>query len=209
MKQFYMISLAVIAPVIFGYALLQRTDQFLRPDRTPSHGQPAPAGFDTTQPNDPPCSNTDPLCITKQNFADDLAEFDKVDLRTPDGLGPVYNAQACRECHQNPVSGGASQIAEQRAGHLGANGKFFDPQVRIDGDIIRGRSLINDRAISSPAQERVPEGETIRTNRLSLNVLGDGFVEAIDDAEIIRRRDKQCFDTKDPQGICGVAIWVP
>jgi CxxC motif-containing protein (DUF1111 family) len=209
MKHFSIISIAIIAPLVLGYALVQRTDQLLRPDRKPGQGQPAPAGFDTSQPNDPNCSETDPLCITKKNFADDLAEFDKVDLKAPDGLGPVYNAQACRECHQNPVSGGASQVVEQRAGHLDANGKFFDPQVRIDGDVIRGRSLINDRAIASRAQERVPEGETIRTNRLSLNVLGDGFVEAIDDAEIIRRRDRQCFETTEPRGICGVAIWVP
>src|SRR5262245_37227145 len=27
-----------------------------------------------------------------------------------DGLGPVYNAQSCGECHQNPVTGGNSQI---------------------------------------------------------------------------------------------------
>jgi CxxC motif-containing protein (DUF1111 family) len=25
-----------------------------------------------------------------------------------DGLGPVYNAQSCRECHQNPVTGAGS-----------------------------------------------------------------------------------------------------
>ena len=35
-----------------------------------------------------------------------------------DGLGPTYNAQSCRECHQNVVTGGASQIAEHRTGHL-------------------------------------------------------------------------------------------
>jgi CxxC motif-containing protein (DUF1111 family) len=31
-----------------------------------------------------------------------------------DGLGPLYNAQSCRECHQNPTSGGPSQITELR-----------------------------------------------------------------------------------------------
>src|SRR5207245_7573881 len=33
------------------------------------------------------------------------------------GLGPVYNAQGCVECHQNPVTGAGSQISELRAGH--------------------------------------------------------------------------------------------
>jgi CxxC motif-containing protein (DUF1111 family) len=42
------------------------------------------------------------------------------------------------------------------------------------------RSLVNDRATCSRAQERAPGTETIRTFRTSLNTLGDGFVEAID-----------------------------
>src|SRR5882762_4418484 len=104
MKRFLIISLAVFAPLVVVYAIVQRPDQLLRPDRRPGQAQPAPAGFDTSAPNDPNCSDTDPLCITKKNFADDLIEFDKVDLKAPDGLGPVYNAQACRECHQDPVS---------------------------------------------------------------------------------------------------------
>jgi hypothetical protein len=35
------------------------------------------------------------------------------------GLAPIYNAHSCRECHQNPVSGGSSQITEVRVGNLG------------------------------------------------------------------------------------------
>src|SRR5262249_38462071 len=42
--------------------------------------------------------------------------FDGVET-IKDGLGPVYNAQSCRECHQNPVSGGGSQVSELRVGH--------------------------------------------------------------------------------------------
>src|SRR5438045_3447035 len=44
----------------------------------------------------------------------------------PDGLGPVYNAQSCAECHQNPVTGATSQISELRAGHRDALGHFVD-----------------------------------------------------------------------------------
>src|SRR5690242_6800141 len=55
----------------------------------------------------------------------DRKEFDTIDLIKPDGLGPIYNAQACRECHQNPVSGAASQILELRAGFTGRHGEFL------------------------------------------------------------------------------------
>ena len=45
----------------------------------------------------------------------DQAKFDETE-DLGDGLGPLYNAQSCRECHQNPVSGGASQVSELRVG---------------------------------------------------------------------------------------------
>ena len=97
------------------------------------------------------------------------------------GLGPVFNATSCSECHQNPVSGGASQITEIRVGHRDDNGNFVNPTVTINGGTIAGRSLINDRATCPDVQEHVPDAENIRTLRAVLNTLGDGFVESIDD----------------------------
>jgi len=99
------------------------------------------------------------------------------------GLGPVYNGTACVTCHENPNSGGASQITELRAGHKDANGNFVNPTIFInDGlDTITGRSIVNDRAICPQAQEHLPPTEDIRALRAALNTLGDGFVEAIDD----------------------------
>ena len=143
------------------------------------HAEEAPADFSTD-------SNGH---SSDDDHKDDLIEFNKVDEIKPDGLGPVYNAQACRECHQNPVSGAISQITELRAGHNVAN-EFKDAP---------GGSLINDRAIDAKVQERVPplfsalvyptisnpfpspipNEESVRTFRTSLNLMGDGFVEAI------------------------------
>src|SRR6202043_3665547 len=123
----------------------------------------------------------------------DQTKFDEVEQLT-DGLGPLYNAQSCRECHQNPVSGAASQVTELRVGHNGPDGRFRTPEIPIahGAEIVTGRSLVNDRAICPSAafpaqeiQERVPETETIRTLRLSLSVLGDGFVEAIADQTLV------------------------
>src|SRR5215467_8454275 len=124
----------------------------------------APTGFDTLT----------------NGFADqathdaDRAKFEEVE-QIADGLGPIYNAQACSECHQNPVTGAISQITELRAGHLDSAGNFVGATVTLlDGQgnpvIISNRSLINDRAIcpnaqfpNSQAQERVPGIENIRT----------------------------------------------
>lgn len=127
--------------------------------------------------------------VDQATHAADQAQFEAV-LKVSEGLGPLYNGQSCRECHQNPTSGGISQITELRVGHHGPKGEFESPSISIDDGktVITGRSLVNDRAICPSAafpkiqlQERVPESEKIRTFRLALNLLGDGFVEAVPD----------------------------
>ena len=99
-------------------------------------------------------------------FALDQAQFErKHDAST--GLGPLFNATACVECHNNGVAGAASQFTEQRVGHNDANGNFVNPTITINegANTITGRSIVNDRSICPQAQEHVPETETIRTLR--------------------------------------------
>src|SRR5215475_1167121 len=49
-------------------------------------------------------------------FDRDSEAVDEVESIT-DGLGAVYKATGCVSCHQNPVSGSSTQVAELRAGH--------------------------------------------------------------------------------------------
>jgi len=88
-----------------------------------------------------------------------------------DGVGPVYNAVSCADCHANPVIGGNSQVFELRAGHL-SGATFVDHP---------GGSLVHSRAIDAAIQERVLDGNEVRALRASPSVLGLGFVEAIAD----------------------------
>jgi CxxC motif-containing protein (DUF1111 family) len=134
--------------------------------------------------------------------------FEEIEHIAPDGLGPIYNAQSCRECHQTPVTGAASQITELRVGHLDAHGQFQNPQIPINhgAEVITGRNLVNDRAICPEIQERVPATETIRTTRVTTNTLGDGYVEAIADETLLRIRKDQCKASH--KKICGQAVKV-
>ena len=84
-------------------------------------------------------------------FDADRAAFEAREEKA-DGLGPIYNAQSCVECHQNRVSGGVSQIMEVRAGHTAPDGTFVAAP---------GGSLINSRSINTTIQERVPGGPHI------------------------------------------------
>jgi CxxC motif-containing protein (DUF1111 family) len=165
----------------------------------------APTGFD----------NKSNGTVDEATHQADQAKFEEVES-VADGLGPLYNAQSCRECHQNPTSGGASQVTELRVGHLGTGGRFENPAIPIarGTEIVSGRTLVNDRAIcpsgafaDTEIQERVPDSESVRTTRISLNLLGDGFVEAVADRTLLDLAREQC---KRSHGkICGLAIHVP
>ena len=109
------------------------------------------------------------------------------------GLGPVYNAQSCVECHQNPITGAASQVTVVRAGHFDGTNFIEHP----------GGSLIQDRAIVPWLQERVLPGNEVRTLRVSLSTLGDGFIEAIDDRTIMDIAASQ------PANMRGEVVMVP
>jgi CxxC motif-containing protein (DUF1111 family) len=171
----------------------------------------APAGFDTPTLAENPGSQSISNGIEEppgDTFALDQQIYEQThDVNS--GLGPVFNARACAECHQNPVSGGASQFTELRAGHLDAAGNFVNPTVLInDGaNSISGRSIINDRAVIPQAQEHVPVTEEIRALRAALNTLGDGFVEAIDDGTLLAIAENQA-DVSEGR-IHGEAIQVP
>jgi CxxC motif-containing protein (DUF1111 family) len=126
------------------------------------------------------------------------------------GLGPVFNMRSCADCHQQPITGGISQVAELRAGSV-VNGVFTPATVTVNvagagGPVtIAGRSLINQEAIcpavivdaggnttfnypTSDAHERIGKdssSDNIRSLRTTTNILGDGFVEAIADATLM------------------------
>ena len=171
----------------------------------------APAGFETPTLVQSPGSQSHSNGLSEpagDTFAADQGSYEQENDATT-GLGPVYNARACSDCHQNPVSGGSGQFTEIRAGHLDANGNFVNPTVPINhgANTISGRSIINDRAVIPAAQEHVPATETIRALRATLNTLGDGFVEAIDDETLqaIAASQPNLSDGK----IHGEAIEVP
>jgi CxxC motif-containing protein (DUF1111 family) len=142
----------------------------------------APAGFD---------DQTNGL-VDQTQFDLDRQTFEERET-IDDGLGPVYNAQACAECHQNPVTGAISQVTELRAGH-------FDGLLFVNHP---GGSLINDRAVDASIQERVLGGNEVRSFRTSLNTLGDGFVECIDSNTLVAISNRQ------PAGMHGQFIQVP
>src|SRR5438093_2431209 len=191
MRPPFVVSLLAVALLAVAFAALPSSE--------------APTGFD----------NQSNGMVDEATHQADQVKFDEVE-NVSDGLGPLYNAQSCRECHQSPVSGGGSQVAELRVGHEGAHHRFENAEIPIarGAEIIKGRTLVNDRAIcpngafpSTEIQERVPDTENIHTFRVSLNLLGDGFVEAVPDQTFVDLAKEQC--RKNHKKICGQVLYVP
>ena len=157
----------------------------------------APAAFDGQtngmDPQGPDFDTIDEESVEPlASFNDNRFIFEEVETRA-DGLGPTYNAQSCRECHQNVVTGGASQIAEHRTGHMLA-GQFFESL---------GGSLVHSRATHPDAAELVNVEDDVRTFRISTNTLGAGFIEAISNSTLLGLSALQ------PESLRGTPIMVP
>jgi CxxC motif-containing protein (DUF1111 family) len=157
----------------------------------------APQGFDNLtngySPQGPDYSTLNNTTLVKgRSFNDNRYVFEQ--FETPEeGLGPTFNAQSCRECHQSVVTGGSSQVAEHRTGRMD-NGVFFESL---------GGSLIQSRATYADIVEHVSFEDDISTFRMSTTTLGDGYIEAIANETILAIRNRQ------PAAIRGTAVIVP
>src|SRR5262245_4336314 len=137
------------------------------------------------------------------NFAAAEGEFSGFET-VADGIGPIFNATSCAECHSsNPafdpndytrkLVGGTSEITEKRAG-------FYDGRTFKEHP---GGSLIHNRSLRPNEQERVMPGNNVVALRSTLGVLGDGYVEAIANETL------QDLAARQPSEQRGQVIFVP
>src|SRR5262249_61780465 len=96
------ISLLVLFAIGISYPLYTNNSVYGQPGVTD-----APTGFD----------NASNGFTTQAQMDADRVIFEERET-IDDGLGPLYNATACSDCHKNPVTGGSRQITQTTAGHL-------------------------------------------------------------------------------------------
>ena len=158
----------------------------------------APTGFDGQSNGyaEEYCANQAALSHTTQSpeipatdcsFDSAVEQFDEHD-EDDEGIGPVYNARGCGECHGTPILGGSSQVVERRAGFFSLATGFLDHP---------GGSLIQDRATDPSIQETVIASRTnVIALRASQSILGDGFVEAIGSPTLAQIASNQPFSMR-------------
>ena len=108
-----------------------------------------------------------------------------------DGLGPVFVATACEQCHVGDGKG-HPVFNLTRFGTLGVNG--FDPLTQLGGPQLQHRS------IPGYPPETVPGEATGVSEFTAPAVTGLGYLDAVDDATLIALADP---DDADGDGISG------
>ena len=104
-----------------------------------------------------------------------------------DGLGPIFNAQACGQCHTNGAIGGAGEQIERRFGRfdngvfnpLANRGRFVAPAVHAR-PVHRPQQR---RRCNVPLERRAAREATVRNvGRLTTPTFGLGLVDAMPDS---------------------------
>jgi CxxC motif-containing protein (DUF1111 family) len=126
------------------------------------------------------------------------AVFDSV--FTPEsGLGPLFNAAACGECHEDPVAGGVGDEVEVHATAFHADGNC-DQLAGEGGPVIQQHATPALKAALGIDQEPLPKDATGRGLRTSLAIFGRGLLDAVPDSDIVSYADP---DDRNHDGISG------
>ncbi len=138
------------------------------------------------QPGDPLPGLTED---ERERFQLGRVVFDSV--FTPErGLGPLFNAAACGECHEKPVSGGNGDEIEVHATAFHPDGNC-DALAREGGPVIQQHVTPALHAALGIDQEPFPKEATARGLRSSLAIFGRGLLDAVPDSVILSYADPE------------------
>jgi CxxC motif-containing protein (DUF1111 family) len=122
-----------------------------------------------------------------------------------DGLGPIFNQNACASCHQNGATGGAGQNIEQRYGTI-LNGTFNT--LASTGGSLRqlfglGGFNVGGLNCNSGVDNNPAVGATLFAGRLTTPLFGLGLVDSLPDSSF------STLASREPAAIRGTPRVVP
>jgi len=115
-------------------------------------------------------------------FRQGKAVFERV-FKPEDGLGPLFNANSCAECHERPAVGGVGDEVEIQATRFTAQGGC-DELASEGGPVIQQHAtpLLQAKGIE---KEEIPRDATSQARRSTPPLFGFGLVDAIPEATIL------------------------
>lgn len=133
----------------------------------------------------------------RDQFERGRVEFQRV-FAPETGLGPLFNANACAECHESPVAGGPGDEVEVHAAAF-LHDDFCDPLVEKGGPVIQQEAIPALQALGINS-EPFPAEATVRALRTTPDVFGFGLLDAVPEAAILALADPH---DRDGDGISG------
>src|SRR5881398_1045544 len=103
------------------------------------------------------------------------------------GLGPLFNNNACSQCHEDPVTGGIGEEVERHATAFRA--PACNDLAPHGGPVIQDSVTPALHAALGIERETVPAEATDSAVRTTPSLLGFGLLEAVPDAEILALAD--------------------
>ena len=119
-------------------------------------------------------------------FAQGKQSFQRV-FDPTNGLGPLFNANSCAQCHEDPVTGGVGDEVEVHATRFNPVGSC-DPLLEEGGPVfeLHATPLLEAHGITN---DPVPPDATSVGHRSSPPLFGMGLVDAIPEAAILAHED--------------------
>ena len=139
----------------------------------------------------------------RARFDSGRVAFDSV-FTPATGLGPLFNADACGECHEDLAVGGAGDEIERHATAFHpappAGARPCDELVALGGPVFQQRVTPALRAAVGIDSEPLPPQATAIARRSSPDIFGFGLLDAVPDSAILALADP---DDRDRDGISG------
>jgi len=116
------------------------------------------------------------------------------------GLGPLFNADSCAECHEDPVAGGVGDEVEVHVAAFDPATGACDPLAGRGGPVIQQMVTPALKAALGIDSEPIPAAASARAHRSTPAILGFGLIDAVPDTAIEALADP---DDRDGDGISG------
>jgi CxxC motif-containing protein (DUF1111 family) len=118
---------------------------------------------------------------------------------TPEtGLGPLFNNNACAQCHEDPVVGGVGEEVETHA--TAYTGGVCHDLANVGGPVVQDSVTPALHAALGIDKEPVPPGATATGRRTTPSILGFGLLDAVPEDVILSHADP---DDRNHDGISG------
>jgi CxxC motif-containing protein (DUF1111 family) len=126
---------------------------------------------------------------------------------TETGLGPLFNATSCAECHESPVMGGVGdEIELHMTAFSPGEEPVCNPLIEQGGPVIQQDATAALRVALGIKKEPEPSKATGRGRRTAPDLFGFGLLDAVPEQTIVALADP---DDRNRDGISGRANRTP